>query len=81
MPFFLVILFFSSFFLSMHSVLYFAAFVAQATFYASAIVGYVVRNNRLGKLKFLYIPFFYCLANAAALVAVLKLLSGTRVEQ
>ena len=80
-PFFLVILFFSSFLLSTQAALYFAAFVSQAIFYTSAVVGYLVRNNRLGKLKFLYIPFFYCLANAAALVAVLKLLSGTRVER
>jgi cellulose synthase/poly-beta-1,6-N-acetylglucosamine synthase-like glycosyltransferase len=80
-PFFLAILFISSFLLSTQALLYFAAFAAQALFYASAIVGYAVRNNRLGKWKFLYIPFFYCLANAAALVAVFKLLSGTRVER
>jgi hypothetical protein len=63
-----------------HHALYLFAAGAQTLFYFLAAVGYILRRHRLGRLKFFYIPFFYCLANAAALVAVLKLLAGKKVE-
>ena len=79
-PFILLILLMSSFLLNSTSNFYFGITVAQVLFYALAASGFLLRNNSLGRLKFLYIPFFYCLANAAALVAIVKLLSGKRVE-
>ncbi len=80
-PFFLLILFVCSFLISASGAIYFAAFVAQALFYLSAVLGYLIRGTRLGRFKFFYIPFFYCLANAAAFVAVIRLIAGVRVEQ
>jgi cellulose synthase/poly-beta-1,6-N-acetylglucosamine synthase-like glycosyltransferase len=80
-PFFLLILFVCSFLISTSGGIYFAAFVAQALFYLSAVLGYLIRGTRLGRFKFFYIPFFYCLANAAAFVAVIRLIAGVRVEQ
>ncbi len=54
-------------------------FVLQAAFYIMAIIGW--RNNRLlDNMKFLKIPFYFCLVNAASLAAWAKYLTGTRQE-
>ena len=53
----------------------------QVGFYALAFLGYLLRSRPLGHAKVLYAPFYYCLANVAAAVAVVQLLRGTRIEQ
>lgn len=78
--FFLLALLAISWVISTHSEFYFYAAAAQSLFYVFAALGYLLRSHRLGRLKFFYIPFFYCLANAAALVAFIKLFAGTRIE-
>jgi len=80
-PIFLFLLFVASLQVSSGGGFYAVAAVAQTLFYFSAGAGYVLRHHRLGHMKLLYIPFFYCLANAAALVAILKLLAGRRIER
>jgi hypothetical protein len=55
------------------------AAAAQASFYALAGLGFLLRRRRLGRLKPVYIPFYYCMANAAAALAFVHLLSGRRV--
>ncbi|MGH7493004.1 MAG: glycosyltransferase family 2 protein [bacterium] len=79
-PFFLLVLLATSWLLYTHHAVYLFAAGAQTLFYLLAGVGYGLRRHRLGRLKCFYIPFFYCLANAAALVAVLRLLAGKKVE-
>ena len=79
-PLLLVLLFATSVLLSATDFFYLAAGVCQTLFYVMAGAGYWLRRTWVGQLKFLYVPFFYCMANAAALVALLKLLSGQRVE-
>jgi cellulose synthase/poly-beta-1,6-N-acetylglucosamine synthase-like glycosyltransferase len=79
-PFFLLVLFVASWFLSGTSRFYFGAAIAQTVFYILAGAGYLLRRHRVGRLKFFYIPFFYCLANVAALIAVVRLLTGKRIE-
>ena len=79
-PFFLLVLLITSWLLYAHHAFFLFAAGAQTLFYLLAGAGYGLRRHRLGRLKFLYIPFFYCLANAAALVAVLRLLAGKKVE-
>ncbi len=79
-PFFLLALLAASWALSTRNDFYFYAAAAQTFFYVLAGLGYLLRSHRLGRLKFFYIPFFYCLANAAAFVAFLKLFAGTRIE-
>lgn len=80
-PFFLFTFFVTSFLISSQEGFYFWAFLTQVAFYVLACVGYLIRENRLGQLKCFYIPFFYCLANAAALVATIKLIGGKRIEK
>jgi cellulose synthase/poly-beta-1,6-N-acetylglucosamine synthase-like glycosyltransferase len=79
-PFFLLVLFIASWFLSGDSRFYFAAAAAQTIFYILAGAGYTLRGHRLGRFKFFYVPFFYCLANAAAFMAVMRVLTGKRIE-
>ena len=59
--------------------LYEAAAVAQAAFYAVAAVGFFLRRARAGALKVLFVPFFYCMANAACALALVQLLRGQRI--
>jgi cellulose synthase/poly-beta-1,6-N-acetylglucosamine synthase-like glycosyltransferase len=61
------------------SLFYLALFAGQVLFYALALAGYALRRTRRGRLKVLYVPFYFCLANAAALVAVCSLLRGERI--
>ena len=58
-----------------------AAALAQGALYALALAGWLLRGKRVGRGKLFYIPFFFCLANAAALVGLLKVASGRRVER
>jgi hypothetical protein len=52
----------------------------QLAFYALAAGGGLLSNTRWGRLKPLWVPYFFCLANAAAALAVLSLLAGVRFE-
>jgi cellulose synthase/poly-beta-1,6-N-acetylglucosamine synthase-like glycosyltransferase len=79
-PLCLLALFAISIFLSTTGGLYLVAVVGQALFYGLAGVGYLLRRGPVGQLKWFYLPFFYCMANAAALVALVKLVRGQRVE-
>lgn len=79
-PVFLLLFLAASFLASSHARLYFYAAIAQLAFYGLAAAGYLLRKQQWGKSKLFYVPFFYCMANAAALVAVLKLLGGRRIE-
>ncbi|RPJ76787.1 MAG: glycosyltransferase family 2 protein [Acidobacteria bacterium] len=59
---------------------YFSAAAAQALFYALAVVGLLLRRTAIGRLKPIYIPFYYCMANVASGVALVQLLTGRRIE-
>jgi cellulose synthase/poly-beta-1,6-N-acetylglucosamine synthase-like glycosyltransferase len=61
-------------------VLYRSAAYAQAAFYGLAALGWVWKDTRWSRARCLYIPFFYCLGNAAALIALVRLLRGARIE-
>ncbi|MDZ7267816.1 MAG: glycosyltransferase family 2 protein [candidate division KSB1 bacterium] len=80
-PVFLLLLFGVSLVLAPRHDFYAAAAWAQALFYALAGLGYALRQQRWGRLKLLALPFFYCLANAAALVALVRVLRGDRIER
>jgi cellulose synthase/poly-beta-1,6-N-acetylglucosamine synthase-like glycosyltransferase len=57
------------------------ALAPQLAFYALAAAGALLAHTRLGRFKPLWIPYFFCLANAAAALAVLSLLAGVRFER
>jgi len=61
--------------------LYLAAAVAQGAFYLLAALGFLLRRARVGGLKPVYIPFYYCMANVASALALVQWLRGTRIER
>ncbi|HVQ15806.1 MAG TPA: glycosyltransferase family 2 protein [Vicinamibacterales bacterium] len=63
-----------------HGPLYQAAVLTQAFFYGMASVGYLLRRSPMGRLRLLYIPFYYCMANVACSVAWVHALRGRRIE-
>ncbi len=52
---------------------------AQAGFYTLAAVGWLLRSSRFGRSRIVAVPFFFCLANAAALVGLIDVVRGKRV--
>ena len=78
-PFFLLAIFVINILLLDHGI-YATTAVVQVTFYGWAGISYLLRNTHYARSKIIYIPFFYCLANLAAAVAVFKLMSGKRIE-
>jgi len=59
---------------------YLAVAASQALFYALAALGFLLRRAAAGRLKVVYIPFYYCMANVACGVALVQLLRGRRIE-
>jgi cellulose synthase/poly-beta-1,6-N-acetylglucosamine synthase-like glycosyltransferase len=57
------------------------ALAPQLGFYALAMAGALLAPTRYGRSRPLWIPYFFCLANGAAALAVLSLLAGVRFER
>jgi cellulose synthase/poly-beta-1,6-N-acetylglucosamine synthase-like glycosyltransferase len=57
------------------------ALAPQLAFYALALAGALLAGTRWGRIKPLWIPYFFCLANLAAALSVLSLLAGVRFER
>jgi len=55
--------------------------VGQIVFYLLAGLGYLFRQKRVGRLRLFYIPFFYCLANIAAMIALVNMIRGHQIER
>ena len=62
-----------------HGPIYQLAVIAQTLFYAMAAVGYLLRRSPVGRIKLLYIPFYYCMANVACSIAWVHALRGRRI--
>jgi cellulose synthase/poly-beta-1,6-N-acetylglucosamine synthase-like glycosyltransferase len=60
---------------------YILAATAQGLVYVLALAGWALKGSRLGRRFFLYAPFFFCLANAAALLALWNVARGRRIER
>jgi cellulose synthase/poly-beta-1,6-N-acetylglucosamine synthase-like glycosyltransferase len=79
-PVLLVVIFTSAVLASFGDKLFLYGVLAQVSFYLLALIGFLMRKAPWGRSKLFYLPFFYCMANAAALVALLKLVRGRRIE-
>lgn len=60
---------------------YQAAACAQGMFYMSAFLGLVLRKTKAGSMKFLTMPFYFCMVNTAAFLAMLNAVIGRRIER
>jgi cellulose synthase/poly-beta-1,6-N-acetylglucosamine synthase-like glycosyltransferase len=79
-PFFLLGLLASSIALAASDPAWWVMLGPQLVFYGLAGAGAMLVNTRLRRAKLLWVPYFFCLANLAAALAVLSLLIGTRFE-
>jgi cellulose synthase/poly-beta-1,6-N-acetylglucosamine synthase-like glycosyltransferase len=77
----LVAMLVSSLMLMAHHPFYMAFAVGQVLFYVLAGLGYLFRQKPIGRMRLLYIPFFYCLANIAAIIAVINMIRGRRISR
>ncbi|MFN8567174.1 MAG: hypothetical protein U0Z44_06550 [Kouleothrix sp.] len=50
--------------------------LAQLAFYGCALAGMLLNTHRLGRLKLLTIPFFFCMVNVASMIAAINLIRG-----
>ncbi|MGH9464662.1 MAG: glycosyltransferase family 2 protein, partial [Thermoanaerobaculia bacterium] len=55
------------------------ALAGQLALYGLGAAGFLARGTRLGRSRLFAFPYFFCLANAAALVGVLSILGGRRL--
>jgi cellulose synthase/poly-beta-1,6-N-acetylglucosamine synthase-like glycosyltransferase len=79
----IIILFIASLSLFQDGIFYKLFLGGQAAFYSIALVALLFRQSRISQQKIpklLSIPFYFCLANAAASVAWLQLMRGKRVD-
>jgi poly-beta-1,6-N-acetyl-D-glucosamine synthase len=54
--------------------------LGQLGFYGLGLLGYLLDGTRLGRLKPLTIPFYFCLVNLAVLLAALNILRGQQIK-
>ncbi len=79
--FFLVAILASSAMLAARDPVWWLALAPQLAFYSLATAGGLLAHTPWGRLKPLWIPYYFCLANTAAALAVLSLLAGVRFER
>jgi cellulose synthase/poly-beta-1,6-N-acetylglucosamine synthase-like glycosyltransferase len=79
--FFLLAALASSAVLAAHHAAWWVALAPQLAFYGLAAMGGLLAGSRWGRAKALWVPYFFCLANGAAALAVLSLLAGVRFER
>ena len=53
----------------------------QLAFYGLALTGWALSRTRWGRLKPLWIPYYFCLVNLAAAAAVISVVGGVRFER
>ncbi len=55
--------------------------IGQVALYACGLLGLLLGGTRLGRAKVFTIPFFFCMVNAASLMAVINLIRGRRIDR
>ncbi|HYH10442.1 MAG TPA: glycosyltransferase family 2 protein [Thermoanaerobaculia bacterium] len=75
-PFFLIPLLASNVPLLRVAPFYVVTFAGQCAVYALALVGWALRNQRIGRAKPFFVPYFFCFVNAAAFFGLLSILRG-----
>lgn len=76
----LLLLFFVSPFLWKAGLIYQLATIGQVAFYSCALFGLRLNGTRFARKKIFTIPFYFCMVNAASLVAIIKVLQGHQVK-
>jgi cellulose synthase/poly-beta-1,6-N-acetylglucosamine synthase-like glycosyltransferase len=61
--------------------IYRAVALGQLAFYCCSFVGLLFRDTKLRGLKIFALPFYFCMVNAAAFVAVINVLRGHNINR
>lgn len=77
----LIFLFCVTPFLWSTNLFYRLAMIGQLIFYSFALLGFLLDGTRFRRLKFFTIPFYFCMVNAAALIASINLLRGRKIKR
>jgi cellulose synthase/poly-beta-1,6-N-acetylglucosamine synthase-like glycosyltransferase len=64
-----------------HGLIYQLATLTQFTFYGCALLGLLLGRTQFGRLKVFSLPFFFCMVNAAAFLAVWNVLRGRTIDR
>lgn len=75
----LLLLFLVSPFVWKAGLLYQIAMIGQIAFYCCALFGWLLRGDRLGANRIFTIPFYFCMVNAASLLAIFHVLRGRQI--
>lgn len=54
--------------------------IGQVAFYGCALLGWRLKGNRFGRKKIFTIPFYFCMVNAASLIAIINVLRGRQIK-
>ena len=76
----LLLLFLVSPFLWKTGFIYQIAIVGQVAFYSCAVVGFLLNGTRFAHKKIFTIPFYFCMVNAASLIAIINVLRGQQIK-
>jgi cellulose synthase/poly-beta-1,6-N-acetylglucosamine synthase-like glycosyltransferase len=76
----LLTLFFVSPFLWKNGLFYQLATLGQVVFYLCALLGLLLDGTRFRRMKLFTIPFYFCMVNAASLVAIICVLRGQQIK-
>lgn len=76
----LLALFLVSPFLWKAGFIYQMATIGQVAFYSCALLGLRLNGTHFARKKIFTIPFYFCMVNAASLVAIIKVLRGQQIK-
>lgn len=76
----LMVLFLVNPFLWEAGYIYQIAMIAQVAFYCCALFGLLLNQTRVGRKKILTIPFYFCMVNAASLIAIIHVIRGQQIK-
>lgn len=80
-PFFLVTALAASVWLTASSGIWWLVLGPQLVFYGLAVAGWAGRTRAWGRARPMLVPYYFCLVNGAAAIAVLSVLGGLRFER
>ena len=83
LPIPLLVLLVSSLWLSQVDPFFRIVAIAQVIFYGMALIAFLFRNKKIANqkiFKLFAIPFYFCLANVASLIALLRVMRGQRID-
>jgi hypothetical protein len=65
-----------------HAGLFYQAItLMQVLFLAASLLGWTLRRTFVGRLKLMTFPYYFCMVHFAALIAILRILTGRKIRR